>query len=158
MRYHMGYRWIALALAEAVLSKRYFELFSYSLQKLIKYHMKQSLNPSKAFWISPQPTGKKKKKSWELFNIDWHPLRLSTSLDMVLHCCRKVALKPWVAVPSVYSCSGYKLCLWVSQLDQAKFLFVVFRIFQNSYPFSLSRKYPFAYWRQSYLLYWHILS
>ena len=39
--------------AKAVLSKRYFELFSYSLQKLIKYHMKQSLNPSKTLLISP---------------------------------------------------------------------------------------------------------
>lgn len=48
----MGYCSIVglnLAFAKAVLSKRCFELFSYSLQKLIKYHMKQFQNPSKAF-------------------------------------------------------------------------------------------------------------
>lgn len=78
MRHHMGYCWIVglnLALAKAVLSKRYFELFSYSLQELIKYHMKQSANPSKAFWISM--TGK--KKGSELFNIYWPPLRCQSN-------------------------------------------------------------------------------
>lgn len=34
--------------------------------------MKQSLNPSKPFWISPLLT---EKKGWELLNIDWLHLR-----------------------------------------------------------------------------------
>lgn len=109
MRHHMGDCWIVglnLALAKAVLSKRYFELFSYSLQELIKYHMKQTLNPPKAFSIS---TDKNKSESCLIFTgLPWGANQIS---------CNKVTMKFYNIIRNTLELSLFKI--------QIKYVFLV---------------------------------